>query len=106
MDDANIEIKGKQRYAAGVLKYAQMGYYVPDYEPKDTDIIALFRITPQDGVDPIEAAAAVAGESSTAPGPWCGPTASPPAINIAPRPIASIRCPVSPASGSPISPTT
>jgi ribulose-bisphosphate carboxylase large chain len=26
----------------------------------------LFRITPQDGVDPIEAAAAVAGESSTA----------------------------------------
>jgi ribulose-bisphosphate carboxylase large chain len=66
MDDANIEIKGKQRYAAGVLKYAQMGYYVPDYEPKDTDIIALFRITPQDGVDPIEAAAAVAGESSTA----------------------------------------
>jgi ribulose-bisphosphate carboxylase large chain len=34
--------------------------------PKDTDVICLFRITPQDGVDPIEAAAAVAGESSTA----------------------------------------
>jgi ribulose-bisphosphate carboxylase large chain len=66
MDDANIEIRGKQRYAAGVLKYAQMGYWAPDYEPKDTDIIALFRITPQDGVDPVEAAAAVAGESSTA----------------------------------------
>ena len=29
-------------------------------------MLALFRITPQDGVDPIEAAAAVAGESSTA----------------------------------------
>jgi ribulose-bisphosphate carboxylase large chain len=29
-------------------------------------VIALFRVTPQDGVDPIEAAAAVAGESSTA----------------------------------------
>ncbi len=43
-----------------------MGYWEPDYEPKDTDVIALFRITPQDGVDPIEAAAAVAGESSTA----------------------------------------
>ena len=43
-----------------------MGYWEPDYEPKDTDIIALFRVTPQDGVDPIEAAAAVAGESSTA----------------------------------------
>ena len=38
----------------------------PDYVPKDTDILALFRITPQEGVDPIEAAAAVAGESSTA----------------------------------------
>ncbi len=57
---------GKTRYAAGVLKYAQMGYWDGDYTPKDTDIIALFRITPQDGVDPIEAAAAVAGESSTA----------------------------------------
>jgi ribulose-bisphosphate carboxylase large chain len=54
------------RYAAGVLKYAQMGYWDPDYEPKDTDVLALFRITPQAGVDPEEAAAAVAGESSTA----------------------------------------
>jgi ribulose-bisphosphate carboxylase large chain len=43
-----------------------MGYWEPDYSAKDTDVIALFRITPQDGVDPIEAAAAVAGESSTA----------------------------------------
>jgi ribulose-bisphosphate carboxylase large chain len=56
----------KKRYAAGVLKYAQMGYWEEGYEPKDTDIIALFRITPQEGVDPVEAAAAVAGESSTA----------------------------------------
>ena len=56
----------KQRYKAGVLKYAQMGYWDADYEPKDTDVLALFRVTPQEGVDPIEAAAAVAGESSTA----------------------------------------
>src|SRR5271166_6282008 len=56
----------KKRYSAGVLKYRQMGYWEPDYEPKSTDVIALFRITPQEGVDPIEAAAAVAGESSTA----------------------------------------
>jgi len=48
------------------MPYAKMGYWDADYEPKDTDVIALFRITPQDGVDPIEAAAAVAGESSTA----------------------------------------
>ncbi|MDE1145281.1 MAG: form I ribulose bisphosphate carboxylase large subunit [Azospirillaceae bacterium] len=56
----------RDRYAAGVMKYRDMGYWQPDYEPKDTDIIAVFRITPQDGVDPVEAAAAVAGESSTA----------------------------------------
>nr|WP_245393796.1 form I ribulose bisphosphate carboxylase large subunit [Allomeiothermus silvanus] len=43
-----------------------MGYFNPDYQPKDTDTIALFRITPQPGVEPEEAAAAVAGESSTA----------------------------------------
>ena len=56
----------RKRYRAGVLKYRQMGYWNPDYVPAETDIVCLFRITPQDGVDPIEAAAAVAGESSTA----------------------------------------
>ncbi len=54
------------RYDAGVLKYREMGYWQPDYVPKDTDVISLFRITPQEGVEPEEAAAAVAGESSTA----------------------------------------
>src|SRR5215467_2785183 len=58
--------KPRGRYDAGVLKYKEMGYWQPDYQPKDTDVIALFRITPQDGVEPDEAAAAVAGESSTA----------------------------------------
>ncbi len=58
--------KGKERYRAGVIPYATMGYWEPEYVPKDTDIIALFRVTPQEGVDPEEAAAAVAGESSTA----------------------------------------
>jgi ribulose-bisphosphate carboxylase large chain len=43
-----------------------MGYWQPDYQPKETDILAAFRITPQPGVDPEEAGAAVAGESSTA----------------------------------------
>src|ERR1700686_1591885 len=56
----------KNRWASGVIPYAQMGYWMPDYEPKDTDILCAFRIVPQEGVDPIEAAAAVAGESSTA----------------------------------------
>src|SRR4051794_2691299 len=58
--------KKKDRWAAGVTPYAEMGYWSADYEPKDTDILCAFRITPQEGVDPIEAAAAVAGESSTA----------------------------------------
>jgi ribulose-bisphosphate carboxylase large chain len=57
---------GAARYKPGVLKYAQMGYWEPDYTPRDTDVLALFRITPQEGVEPSEAAAAVAGESSTA----------------------------------------
>src|SRR3954452_9880230 len=59
-------IETKDRWAAGVTPYAEMGYYDPDYEPEDSDILAAFRITPQPGVDAIEAAAAVAGESSTA----------------------------------------
>ncbi|MDQ6873959.1 MAG: form I ribulose bisphosphate carboxylase large subunit [Actinomycetota bacterium] len=60
------ETQEKGRWSAGVQSYAGMGYYNADYVPKDTDILAAFRITPQEGVDPIEAAAAVAGESSTA----------------------------------------
>src|SRR3954469_9310785 len=56
----------KERWASGVTPYAEMGYWAADYEPKDTDILCAFRITPQEGVDAIEAAAAVAGESSTA----------------------------------------
>lgn len=59
----NKEAKYKK---GGVVEYREMGYWQPDYEPKDTDTIALFRITPQPGVEPEEAAAAVAGESSTA----------------------------------------
>jgi len=64
--NAPATITGKERYKAGVIEYAKMGYWEPDYVPKDTDLIAMFRITPQEGVDPVEAAAAVAGESSTA----------------------------------------
>src|SRR3954467_14046168 len=54
------------RWSAGVIPYAEMGYWQPDYEPKDTDILCAFRVTPQEGVPPEEAGAAVAGESSTA----------------------------------------
>ena len=60
------ELKGADRYKAGVLAYKEMGYWQPDYVPKDTDVLVVFRITPQPGVDEVEAAAAIAGESSTA----------------------------------------
>src|SRR6202162_801383 len=60
----------RSRWTSGVIPYKDMGYWRPDYEPKDTDILCAFRITPQPGVDPEEAAAAVAGESSTAT--WTG----------------------------------
>ena len=56
----------KGRWAAGVTPYKEMGYYMPDYQPADTDILCAFRLIPQEGVDADEASAAVAGESSTA----------------------------------------
>src|SRR5437764_5242725 len=59
-------MQSADRLQAGVIPYAKMGYWQPDYEPKATDILAAFRMTPQPGVDPEEAGAAVAGESSTA----------------------------------------
>jgi ribulose-bisphosphate carboxylase large chain len=62
----NGKAEKRDRWGAGVIPYAEMGYWMPDYEPKDSDILAAFRITPQKGVEPHEAGAAVAGESSTA----------------------------------------
>jgi ribulose-bisphosphate carboxylase large chain len=54
------------RWSSGVIPYRDMGYWQPDYVPKDSDILCAFRVTPQEGVPAEEAAAAVAGESSTA----------------------------------------
>src|SRR5262249_5109687 len=68
-DGATAIRDAKKRYRAGVLKYRQMGYWEPDYVPKPTDTVCLFRITPQEGVDPVEAAAAAAGEARAAPWP-------------------------------------
>lgn len=51
----------------GVKEY-RVTYYDPHYTPKETDILAAFRVTPQPDVPPEEAAAAVAAESST--GTW------------------------------------
>ncbi len=58
--------EGKDRYKSGVIPYKKMGYWEPDYKIKETDVLAMFRMTPQEGVEADECAAAVAGESSTA----------------------------------------
>ncbi|KAI5424945.1 hypothetical protein KIW84_030931 [Lathyrus oleraceus] len=59
--------KAKVGFKAGVKDY-KLTYYTPDYQTKDTDILAAFQVTPQPGVPPEEAGAAVAAESST--GTW------------------------------------
>ena len=57
----------RDAYRAGVHDYRE-SYYDPGYRPKDTDILAAFRVTPQPDVPAEEAGAAVAAESST--GTW------------------------------------
>ncbi len=42
---------GKERYKSGVIPYKKMGYWDPDYDIKVTDVLAMFRMTPQDGVE-------------------------------------------------------
>ena len=96
----------KKRYSAGVLKYKQMGYWMPDYVPSDTDTICLFRITPQDGVDPEEAAAAVAGESSTATWTVVWTDRLTACDSYRAKAYRWSRCPTTPASTSPGWPTT
>ena len=67
MNDVSERTRIKsERYESGVIPYKKMGYWDADYTVKESDVLCLFRITPQPGVDPVEAAAAVAGESSTA----------------------------------------
>jgi ribulose-bisphosphate carboxylase large chain len=52
-------------FEAGVREYREI-YWTPGYQPRETDVLAAFRVVPQPGVAPEEAAAAVAAESSTA----------------------------------------
>ena len=61
------ETKTSSGFKAGVKDY-RLTYFTPDYAPSETDILAAFRMTPQQGVPPEEAGAAVAAESST--GTW------------------------------------
>ncbi|GFP80837.1 ribulose-1,5-bisphosphate carboxylase/oxygenase large subunit [Phtheirospermum japonicum] len=50
------ETKASVGFKAGVKEY-KLTYYTPEYETKDTDILAAFRVTPQPGVPPEEAGA-------------------------------------------------
>ncbi|KAF3961308.1 hypothetical protein CMV_014061 [Castanea mollissima] len=59
-----IETKASVGFKAGIKDY-KLTYYTPDYQTKDTDILAAFRVTPQPGVPSEEAGAAIAAESST-----------------------------------------
>ena len=68
-DSSTPEIRNRTtggRYKTGVMKYKDMGYWRPDYEPSETDLLALFRFNPQAGVHADELSAGLAGESSTA----------------------------------------
>ncbi|KAL5067326.1 hypothetical protein RYX36_018213 [Vicia faba] len=58
------ETKAKVGFQDGVKDY-KLTYYTLEYQTKDTDILAAFRVTPQPGVPTEEAGAAVAAESST-----------------------------------------
>ncbi|KAM3231979.1 hypothetical protein P3S67_007518 [Capsicum chacoense] len=58
------ETKASVGFKAGVKEY-KLTYYTPEYQTKDTDILAAFRVTPQPRVPPEDAWAAVAFESST-----------------------------------------
>ncbi|KAL0685483.1 hypothetical protein Bca4012_052331 [Brassica carinata] len=61
------ETKASVGFKAGVKEY-KLTYYTPEYETKDTDILAALRVTPQTGDPPEEAGAAGAADSST--GTW------------------------------------
>src|SRR5260370_10808317 len=52
-------------FEAGVREYREI-YWTPGYQPRETDVLAAFRLIRQPDVAPEEAAAAVAAESSTA----------------------------------------
>jgi ribulose-bisphosphate carboxylase large chain len=64
---SKIETKASVGFKVGV-KYYRLTYYTLEYQTKDTDILAAFRVTPQPGMPPKEAGAAVAAESSI--GTW------------------------------------
>ena len=64
-----------ERYKSGVIPYKKMGYWQPDYEPMETDVVALFRITPQPGVERTKPPRRSRANPRRRHGPSSGPTA-------------------------------
>lgn len=62
-----MNMQTPKKFESGVKEYRST-YWEPEYAVKETDILAVFKVIPQDGVPREEAAAAVAAESST--GTW------------------------------------
>ena len=66
-EPSTMNVQSPKKYDAGVKEYRST-YWEPNYSVKETDVLAVFKVIPQDGVPREEAAAAVAAESST--GTW------------------------------------
>jgi ribulose-bisphosphate carboxylase large chain len=73
MSYSQTTTQSKSGYQAGVKDY-KLTYYTPDYTPKDTDILAAFRMTPQPGVPPKNVQLRWPQNPQPVLGPRCGPT--------------------------------
>lgn len=62
-----MNVQTSKKYDAGVKEYRST-YWEPNYSVRESDVLAVFKVIPQDGFPREEAAAAVAAESST--GTW------------------------------------
>ncbi|MEZ5627373.1 MAG: hypothetical protein R3E34_07590 [Rhodocyclaceae bacterium] len=69
-----------------------MGYWDPDHEVKDTDVLAVFRITPQEGSTHRGRRRGGRRVFPPPPGRWWGPTASPPATSTRAKAYRTTRC--------------
>ena len=75
MNEQSMTVRGKERYKSGVMQYKKMGYWEPDYTPKDTDIIALFRVTRRKASIRSRRRRRSPVNPRRRPGRWCGPIA-------------------------------
>ena len=62
-----------KKYDAGVKEYRET-YWMPDYTPKDTDLLACFKITPSRVCRVKKLLLRLLPNLQPVPGPRCGPT--------------------------------